>query len=99
MFGDSPQTAFFRVIEASMAERPGEWKVGGYRITNPSMRTSIWIANATYGIHVEVDDARLDPNWRWRRRLRRAADRCIAAQAVSRLKSTIGQYARVGDGA
>jgi hypothetical protein len=92
IFEDSPQVALFRVIEASMDERPEEWTADHYRISNLAMGTSVWISNATYGIHVEVSGARIDANWRWRKRLRRAVNKCIAAQAVSALKVRLGQY-------
>jgi hypothetical protein len=89
IFRDTPQTAFFRVIEASMDESPEDWEATEYRITNAKMGASVWIANQTYGIHVKVSDARIDANWRWRRRLRTAADKCIAAQAISALKRAV----------
>jgi hypothetical protein len=47
---------------------------------------AIWIANGAYALHVEISGAQLNPSYAWRRRLRHAVDKCLAAQAVSALK-------------
>jgi hypothetical protein len=86
MFRDTPQTAFFKILIASMDEEPDAWTADRYHLRNQAIGVAIWIANGAYALHVEISGAQLNPSYAWRRRLRHAVDKCLAAQAVSALK-------------
>src|SRR5690349_5121824 len=71
-------------IAILVVERPEQWSSDPYHLSHPDIG-SIWIANAAYGLHIETDIGKWEPNFIERRIIREAVDWRIGRYVRERL--------------
>jgi hypothetical protein len=79
-------------IAVSIITHPEQWSSDGNRLIHPDIGR-IWIANKAWGIHVDTEMGRWEPNWIERRIIREAVDWRLSNYIRDRLEVTVRKNA------
>jgi hypothetical protein len=79
-------------LAVSIITHPEQWSSDRYHLTHPDIG-SIWIANATYGLHLETAIGEWRPNFIERRIVRQAVDWRLSNYIRDRLEIAVGKNA------
>lgn len=91
--GDDETAALCEMIIALLIERPCEWEFCGFHARHQS-GIDVWIANQSYGLHVQHGRTEITPRWWWRRGIWKAA-KAHRARAIR--EQMVKEYTAIKD--